>query len=141
QIALYLDCVREELHKSKLKPNDDISPFRNPSVLRFVEFVLKPPAGGPPRLPDYSDAVLSALNLFRYILIAESAAAAGTRTMLSDDTLERVYDEWLLPLRTLVAMAAQRHHDDDRDRIGSPVTSALSPVEMVVYRCIELVEE
>ncbi|WP_459806190.1 hypothetical protein, partial [Herbidospora sp. RD11066] len=82
-IAILLDCVKEEMRKEYLqkvsrqngasKADDNItqhlSPFLTAKVLDFVEFVLKPPMGGPPSLPEFTDAVMAALNLYRFVLI------------------------------------------------------------------------
>ena len=71
QIAILLDCVKEEMRKEYLqkvsrqngasKADNNIaqhlSPFLTVKVLDFVEFVLKPPMGGPPSLPEFTDAV------------------------------------------------------------------------------------
>lgn len=71
QIAILLDCVRRELHEehsrsilvtsgvpeAKVKYSECLS-FWSAGVLELVELVLKPPNGGPPSLPEYSDAVI-----------------------------------------------------------------------------------
>ena len=49
----------------------------------------------------------------------------------------KAYNEWLLPLRTLVN-GIMAEPENDRDELAS---SLLNPVELVLYRCIELVEE
>lgn len=38
--------------------------FWTPSVLELVEWVLRPPQGGPPSLPEHSDAVLFLFHVF-----------------------------------------------------------------------------
>lgn len=39
--------------------------FWSPGALELVEFILRPPVGGPPILPEFTDAVLSlSLSLF-----------------------------------------------------------------------------
>ncbi|XP_043702216.1 aberrant root formation protein 4 isoform X2 [Telopea speciosissima] len=60
-IAILLDLVREEMRKDieiiKVENTADKStPFWSADVLEFVELVLKPPKGGPPSLPEDSDA-------------------------------------------------------------------------------------
>ncbi|XP_019051703.1 PREDICTED: aberrant root formation protein 4 isoform X2 [Nelumbo nucifera] len=71
-IAILIDLVRAEMAMENPQKVPPSSPFWSPNVLEFIELVLKPPKGGPPSLPEHSDAVLSALNLYRYILIMES---------------------------------------------------------------------
>lgn len=68
QIGILIDCVKEELRLEKVKRNASVdadlnsevsqsTSFWNPSVLELVEMILRPPKGGPPSLPEYSDAV------------------------------------------------------------------------------------
>ncbi|XP_027182682.1 aberrant root formation protein 4 isoform X2 [Coffea eugenioides] len=148
-IAVLLDCVREEvrLESTKSPPASKVSKaesegsqgtiFWSSSALELVELVLRPPGGGPPSLPEHSDAVLSALNLYRFILIKESTGKSNNTGVLSRDSLVKAHSEWLLPLRTLVTrmMAEAQCGCDELALCG------LNPVEVVLYRCIELVEE
>ncbi|XP_076944636.1 aberrant root formation protein 4-like [Bidens hawaiensis] len=150
-IAILLDCVKEEMHKEyPQKPskqneslkaeNNSSSPFWTDKALDFVEFVLKPPHGGPPILPEFTDAVLSALNLYRFILISESSGNTNYSQVLSKNKLQKVYKEWLEPLRALVYGVKAENHEDN----GQPAFDTLcglNPVEFVLYRCIELIEE
>ncbi|RYR53505.1 hypothetical protein Ahy_A06g028660 [Arachis hypogaea] len=83
-IAIFIDIFRRKMHmevcnstsvKESLDSNNETypdMPFWTPSVLELVESVLRPPRGGPPSCPDASDAVLSALNLYRFVLMTES---------------------------------------------------------------------
>lgn len=50
--------------------------------------------------------------------------------VLSKDHLRKAYNEWLLPLRTLVSGI-----------VAETATYSFNPIELVLYRCIELVEE
>ncbi|QHN86463.1 aberrant root formation protein 4 isoform X2 [Arachis ipaensis] len=89
-IAIFIDIVRREMHmevcnSTSVKEAPDSNnethpdmPFWTPSVLELVELVLRPPRGGPPSLPDASDAVLSALNLYRFVLMTESTGNIKT---------------------------------------------------------------
>lgn len=60
--------------------------------------------------------------------------------VLSKNNLQKAYNEWLLPLRTLVTgiMAENRK---DSVQLGDDAVCTLNPLELVLYRCIELVEE
>ncbi|MCE3052258.1 hypothetical protein HAX54_052015 [Datura stramonium] len=126
-IAILLDCFRREMHEehsrsilvtsgvseAEVKYSQCLS-FWSAGVLELVELVLKPPNGGPPSLPEYSDAVLSALNLYRFVVIREST---GNQLYWSafKDMLQRAYSEWLLPLRTLVTgVVAENQQDHDQ---------------------------
>lgn len=70
QIAILLDCFREEMHKEscqRVANGNGISDvkyleyqnnvFWSVETLELVELILKPPQGGPPILPEDSDAV------------------------------------------------------------------------------------
>ncbi|KAH9321125.1 hypothetical protein KI387_015764, partial [Taxus chinensis] len=77
--ALLLGAVRSEItnafqttNASKDEDSHLRSPFQTGDVLELVEFILKPQRGGPPDLPGHSDAVLAALNLYRFLLMIES---------------------------------------------------------------------
>ncbi|KAL8216319.1 hypothetical protein R6Q57_023156 [Mikania cordata] len=149
-IAILLGCVKEEMHreypqkgskenefpKSENNMLQHSSPFWTASVLDFVEFVLKPPNGGPPLLPEFSDAVLSALNLYRFVLITESSGNTNYSQVLSKNMLQKVYREWLEPLRALISGVRAESQDDYQ-----MASCGLNPLEFVLYRCIELVEE
>ncbi|KAL9271298.1 Aberrant root formation protein 4-like protein [Drosera capensis] len=145
-VAILLDCARENLQaeirkKSSAKEAgaDPSLSFWDAGVLDLVEFVLRPPSGGPPSFPEQSDAVLSALNLYRFVLIAESTGNTNYTGVRSRSSLEKAYKEWLLPLRTVVTgIVAQ--NDDDHDELVLCRICSLNPIEFVVYRCIELVE-
>ncbi|XP_011085082.1 aberrant root formation protein 4 isoform X2 [Sesamum indicum] len=149
-IGILLDCVKEEMRMGKIERNSSADAvlnskvsqstgFWNPSVLELVEVVLRPPKGGPPSLPQSSDAVLSALNLYRFILITESSGNSNSTGILSKGKLQKAYNEWFLPLRTLVT-GTMAESQKDYDNLACDTICALNPVELVLYRCIELVE-
>ncbi|KAI3687138.1 hypothetical protein L1987_80829 [Smallanthus sonchifolius] len=153
-IAILLGCVKDEMHReySQKVSNENerataennmllhSSPFWAVKVLDFVEFVLKPPNGGPPILPEFTDAVLSALNLYRFILITESSGNTNYSQVLSKNNLQKVYREWLEPLRALVSGVRAENQKDD-NQLAFDTLCGLNPVEFVLYRCIELLEE
>lgn len=60
--------------------------------------------------------------------------------VLSKNKLQKAYNEWLLPLRRLLTgvMAENRN---DSDELAIDTVCTLNLVELVLYRCIELVEE
>lgn len=150
-IAILLDIVKGEMHKEsceKMGNNEALreenkahphSSLWTANVLELVELILRPPKGGPPTFPEHTDSVLSALNLYRYVLIAESRGTTNYTGVLSRSNLQKAYNEWLLPLRTLVTgiMAKNEHANDEL----ALTLCTLNPVELVLYRCIELVEE
>ncbi|KAM3270188.1 aberrant root formation protein 4 isoform X1 [Capsicum chacoense] len=152
-IAILLDCVRRELHEehsrsilvtsgvleAKVKYSECLS-FWSAGVLELVELVLKPPNGGPPSLPEYSDAVLSALNLYRFVVIRESTGKTNCTGVLSKDMLQTAYNVWLLPLRMLVT-GVVAGNQQDHDQLAPDTICALNLIELVLYRCIELVED
>ncbi|KAK9699904.1 hypothetical protein RND81_08G203200 [Saponaria officinalis] len=142
--AILIDCVRENLRNDypKLKEAKicTSNSFWNAGILDLVELVLRPPSGGPPSLPEQSDAVLSALNLYRYVLITESTGKTNYTGVISRSNLQKAYNEWLLPLRNVVtAMISETKKDGEQ--LGFDIMCGLNPVEFVLYRCIELVED
>ncbi|RHN76971.1 putative glomulin/ALF4 [Medicago truncatula] len=109
-IAILVDLVRREMHTEissstsvvKDVQHIDIS-FWTPSVLELVESILRPPQGGPPSLPEQSDAT-------------------NYTGVLSRSSLNKVYNEWLLPLRTLVTgIMAENKSDYDELAIDAPL--------------------
>ncbi|KAJ9702662.1 hypothetical protein PVL29_004411 [Vitis rotundifolia] len=151
--AILVDCVREEMRRENCQRisvgHDEFlqaekscqsSLFWSADVLELVELILRPPKGGPPALPEDSDAVLSALNLYRFVLITESTGKTNCTGVLSKNNLHKAYNEWLLPLRTLVT-GIEAENKNDYDQLVVDMVCALNPVELVLYRCIELVEE
>ncbi|XP_041022694.1 aberrant root formation protein 4 isoform X3 [Juglans microcarpa x Juglans regia] len=154
RIAILLDLVKGEMHAESCKRistiNDEVQQTENKecwrpllwnaSVLELVELVLRPPKGGPPPLPEQGDAVLSALNLYRFVLITESTGKTNYSEVLSQNNLHKAYHEWFLPLRTLVT-GLMTENRNDSDQLAVDTVCQLNPIEMVLYRCIELVEE
>ncbi|CAM8960533.1 unnamed protein product [Rhodiola kirilowii] len=137
--AILTNLLREEMHREQKRGQKEISPdedftFWNNGILEIVGHILRP-QGGPPSVVEDSDAVLSALNLYRYILITESTGKSNKTGALSTTNLRTAYYEWLLPLRTLIS-AVKADESMSIDYI-----CGLNPVELVLYRCIELVEE
>ncbi|KAG5562907.1 hypothetical protein RHGRI_005596 [Rhododendron griersonianum] len=152
-MAILIDCVREEMRMENCqrisrgnqviqaqKNSCHSTAFWNDGPLELVGLVLRPPKGGPPSLPEYGDAVLSALNLYRFVLITESTGNTNYTGVLSEKNLQKAYNEWLLPLRTLVTGIVAANQKD-YNQLALDTQCALNPLELVLYRCIELVEE
>ncbi|XVF48307.1 hypothetical protein PTKIN_Ptkin03bG0179700 [Pterospermum kingtungense] len=153
-VAILLDLVRGEMHreialrrstgKNEVLEADNEAYqntlFWSTSILELVESVLRPVKGGPPILPENGDAVLSALNLYRFVLMTESAGKTNDTGVLSKNNLQKAYKEWLIPLRVLVTGIVAENKSDN-DQLAVDTVCALNPVELVLYRCIELVEE
>ncbi|CAL4997130.1 unnamed protein product [Urochloa decumbens] len=148
--AILLDLVREEiLRESRQAENDrvesdgfqghgELPPWAS-HALELVELILRPPHGGPPCLPDHGDQVISALNLLRFILIIDSRGPRSGK-LFQKETLHKVHSEWLIPLRPIVA-GIQSENERDDSEIANQIVCSLNPVQLVLYRCIELVEE
>ncbi|KAJ7966234.1 Aberrant root formation protein 4 [Quillaja saponaria] len=148
-IAILIDLLKAEMHKEirnrtrNAQMDGTFSPnilFWTPGVLELVELILRPPQGGPPSLPEHIDAVLSVLNLYRFIFITESTGETNHTGILSKNNLEEAYNQWLLPLRTLVT-GIMPENKNDCDQLALDTLCTLNPIELVLYRCIELVEE
>ncbi|PNT33835.1 hypothetical protein POPTR_006G259600v4 [Populus trichocarpa] len=148
--ALLLDLVRSDLYKEGFqrtatgkdeeKQANKAAPLWVARALELVELVFRPPKGGPPSFPEHGDAVLAALNLYRFILMTESAGKTNYTGVLSKKNLEKAFNEWLLPLRALVA-GIMAENKDDHDPLVMDTVCSLNPIELVLYRCIELVED
>ncbi|KAF5936280.1 hypothetical protein HYC85_027409 [Camellia sinensis] len=148
-IAILIDCVRKEMHMENCRwisignqvirvQNNacDSAAFWNAGALELVELILRPTLGRtciPPR-------VLSALNLYRFILMKESTGNTNYTGVLSKKNLQKAYNEWLLPLQALVT-GIVAENKRDYDRLAMDTVCVLNPVELVLYHCIELVEE
>ncbi|KAL6599138.1 hypothetical protein ACP70R_046002 [Stipagrostis hirtigluma subsp. patula] len=148
--GILLDLVREEVVRESRRADEDCvasdglqdhgeSPHWASHALELVELILRPPEGGPPRLPDHNEQVLSALNLLRLIMIIDSRGSRLGR-LLREETLQKVHSEWLIPLRPVVA-GIQSENEKDDSEIANQIVCSLNPVQLVLYHCIELVEE
>lgn len=144
-VAILVDIAKEkvrlEYQQRKTENNEEVPKKLAwlSRVLELVEFILKPPQGGPPALPEQSEPILSVLNLYRFLLITEATGTTNFSGALSKDTLQRAYTEWLLPLRGLVSGIEAEGRNDDSETVCD-VLCALNPLQLVLYRCIELVE-
>lgn len=149
--ALLLDLVKDEVSREIRRADQDIvesdqlqdggewPPPWFSHALELVELILKPPEGGPPCLPDHGEQVLSALNLLRFVLIIDSRGSRS-RKMFGEETMRKVYSEWLMPLRPIVA-GIQSESEEDGSDVANHIMCSLNPVQLVLYRCIELAEE
>jgi hypothetical protein len=142
--AILLDLVRDEvLRESRQAENDcaesDGLPPWASHALELVELILRPPQGGPPCLPDHSEQVVSALNLLRFILIIDSRGPRSGK-LFQKETLQKVHSEWLIPLRPIVSRIQSENERGDSE-LANQILCSLNPVQLVLYRCIELVEE
>ncbi|XP_066377722.1 aberrant root formation protein 4-like isoform X1 [Miscanthus floridulus] len=147
--AILLDLVREEVSRESRRADNDCvedDGFRGNGLprwashaLELVELILRPPEGGPPCLPDHSEQVISALNLLRFILIIDSRGERSGK-LFQKETLHKVHLEWLTPLRPIAA-EIQLENEKDADEIKNEIVCTLNLVQLVLYRCIELVEE
>ncbi|KAJ3673186.1 hypothetical protein LUZ60_006560 [Juncus effusus] len=144
--ALLIDLVRGQILEVKkdgniFEKNENKNGSKSLNLvsyaLNLVEMILKPPEGGPPVFPENSEPVLSALNLLRFILLSESSRKSSGTKLLTQEILQKVFADWLLPLRALVSGITRENEND----FGEHLTCALNPVQLVLYLCIELVEE
>ncbi|XP_078171222.1 aberrant root formation protein isoform X2 [Carex rostrata] len=148
--ALLIDMVREQVagqYQKDAKNNENVNDQHvteafswSFSALDLVEVILRPPEGGPPPFPDNSEPVLSALNLLRFLLIKESTGQSNGIKVLTQQTLQKIYLEWLLPLRMLVT-SIRTDNEDGGNEFTDHLMCGLNPVLLVLYRCIELVEQ
>lgn len=146
-VAILIDMVKGEVlvenhqeNSRKGQNRKEISKFWGSNALDIVKMILRPPKGGPPSLPEHSEPVLSALNLYRFIMIIELTGKTNYTGVLCEDSLQKAYSEWLMPLRTLIS-GILAENEKDGSELAESITCALSPLQLVLYRCIELVEE
>ncbi|CAN8299178.1 unnamed protein product [Cochlearia groenlandica] len=139
-VTILLGLAKDNMSKSSLQGTDCATAGTH--CIELVELVLKPPQGGPPLLPDQGDVVLAALNLYRFALLFESRVKEGSSKVLSKKNLEKAYNEWLLPLRTVVSHnIAENLKEEHGQETPLEAQCILNTIEFVLYRCIELVEE
>uniref|UniRef100_A0A0E0I9V2 Aberrant root formation protein 4 n=1 Tax=Oryza nivara TaxID=4536 RepID=A0A0E0I9V2_ORYNI len=129
--AILLDLVKDEVSREIRRADQDIvesdqlqdggewPPPWFSHALELVELILKPPEGGPPCLPDHG---------------------SRSRKMFGEETMRKVYSEWLMPLRPIVA-GIQSESEEDGSDVANHIMCSLNPVQLVLYRCIELAEE
>ena len=60
--------------------------------------------------------------------------------MLRDEKIRAVYSEWLIPLRLMIT-GIQSELEKDGGDDENQMACLLNPVQLVLHRCIELVEE
>jgi len=77
------------------------------------------------------------LEGFTISLVTEKTNCTG---VMSRNSLLKAYNEWLLPLRTLLT-GIMTESKSEYDEFAVETVCTLNPLELVLYRCIELVEE
>ncbi|KAJ1697921.1 hypothetical protein LUZ63_006433 [Rhynchospora breviuscula] len=148
--ALLIDMVREQIaarYQEDAKNSENTHGRHvteafcwSSNALDLVKIILKSPEGGPPPFPDDSEPVLSALNLLRFLLVKESIGQSNGTKVLTEQVLRKIYSEWLLPLRDLVT-SIRADDENGGNWLADHLMCGLNPVLLVLYRCIELVEE
>ncbi|KAI5062897.1 hypothetical protein GOP47_0021444 [Adiantum capillus-veneris] len=139
-VSLLLYVVKEEVATALLSErNFKGQPFASEQVLELLDFILRPPSGGPPDLPAQIDAVLSALNLYRFLLIKEASGNSNCTGILSYVRLDEACLKWFQPLRTFLEGFKCSFSADDPE-VTASVLLSISNIEGVLYRCIELAE-
>ncbi|CAL5358880.1 unnamed protein product [Camellia sinensis] len=150
-IAILIDCVRKEMHMENCQRisigNEVIhaqnnacfsAAFWNAGALELVELILRPTLGMtciPPRV--WIDQELRTEYTNR---IDQDIGNTNYTGVLSKKNLQKAYKEWLLPLQTVVT-GIVAENKKDYDRLAMDTVCVLNPVELVLYHCIELVEE
>uniref|UniRef100_J3MRW2 Uncharacterized protein n=1 Tax=Oryza brachyantha TaxID=4533 RepID=J3MRW2_ORYBR len=138
--AILLDLVKDEvlresrqadqnfIESDQLQDGREWPPPWFCHALELVGLILKPPEGGPPCLPDHGEQVLSALNLLRFVLIIDSRGSRS-RKMFDKETMRKVYSEWLIPLRPIVA-GIQSESEEDGSDAANHIMCSLNPVQL-----------
>lgn len=152
-VSLLLGIVKEEAGKAISLRNAIVleaggreqdlglaSPFANEKVLELIEPVFRPASGGPPDLPNQIDAVLAALNFYRFLLIKETTGKTNYTGVSSKSKLQEALSNWFMPLRGVIENL-HRSANDDGSESSLCMLLDLDILKGVLYRCIELVEE
>ncbi|KAL3677136.1 hypothetical protein R1sor_027084 [Riccia sorocarpa] len=143
-VSLLLTCVKDEVARawpsgSAQTPGESISsPFVSSRVLQFIECVLRGKDGNPTELPLNIDAVIAALNLYRFLLIRESSGKTNYTHVLSSDELVKGRTHWLLPMREQALRVRSALEEADS---GEEVLLGINCLLSVLYRCLEIVEQ
>ncbi|KAG6557624.1 hypothetical protein Mapa_000905 [Marchantia paleacea] len=118
-----------------------LSPFASSQVLQFIQCVLRTRDGGLAELPRNIDAVLSALNLYRFLLIRESSGNTNYTQVLDHDELVKGRTYWLLPIReqALRVRSVLERVDTETDS-NADMMLGIDCLQSVLYRCLEIVE-
>ena len=132
-VALLLGLAKEEAQRCWGGVEEA---FVSPPLLRLVGRVLRP-QGDLPDLPHDSEAVLAALNLYRFLLLREVAAGSNSTGCLTAEMRAVGREQWLLPLRPAAHAALDMVRSSGEE--GALLMTTLT-VESVLYRCLEIVE-
>lgn len=147
-VSLLIYIVKEEVEKTisykkavVLEAGQSLElPFASERVLELIDYVLRPPSGGPPDLPNQIDAVLSVLNLYRFIVIKETTGKTNYTGVLYRARLEEACLKWLRPLRAVLE-GFHRSLSTDDSEAATYVLLSLANLEGVLCRCLELAED
>ncbi|CAK7353846.1 unnamed protein product [Dovyalis caffra] len=137
---LYREGFQRTTGKDEEMQASKAAPHWVTCALELVELVLRPPKGGPPSFPEHGDAVLAALNLYRFILMTESAGKTNYTGVLSKKNLEKVLNEWLLPLRALVT-GIMAENKDDHDPFAMDTNKNLAAIQITVEQLLREARE
>ena len=132
-VALLLGFAKEEAQRCWGGAEEA---FVSHPLLQLVGRVVRP-QGDLPDLPHQSEAVLAALNLYRFLLLREAAAGRSATGCLTAEMRAVGREQWLLPLRPAAHAALETVRSG---REGGAVLMTTLTVESVLYRCLEIVE-
>ncbi|KAL2610825.1 hypothetical protein R1flu_022517 [Riccia fluitans] len=156
-VSLLLTCVKDEVAKAwpyremqtetlgnlplgsaEMQVDNISSPFVSSEVLKFIQCVLRGKDGNPTELPSNTDAVIGALNLYRFLLIRESSGKTNYTHVLFHEELVKGRTYWLLPLRE---QALRIRSALEEAGSGEEIMLGMNCLLSVLYRCLEIVEQ
>ncbi|EFJ11546.1 hypothetical protein SELMODRAFT_426228 [Selaginella moellendorffii] len=130
-VSLLLTFAKDEVDSAWRSEGRELNPFVSERVLELVEKVLRPKEGAPPNLPQNLDAVVGALNLYRFLLLREKSGGTNYTGILSRAELVKAKSQWLEPLRAAISAIPP----DDPE-----IALHVDALQMTRSRCLELVE-
>ena len=132
-VALLMGFAKEEAQRCW---GGEEEAFVSPPLLQLVGRVVRP-QGDLPDLPHQSEAVLAALNLYRFLLLREAETRSNATGCLTAEMRSLGREQWLLPLRPAAHAALEMVHSSGE---GGALLMTTLTAESVLYRCLEIVE-
>lgn len=115
--------------------------FVNPRILHLVENILQPSNKDPLKISEEADAVLGALNVYRFLLLREAAGSTNYTGCRTPENLSKARNKWLLPLRHVAGNIISGLEGNRNDEVDEAIMMSVQAVLSVVHRCLEIVED
>ena len=110
----------------------------NPQNERMLVFTLETPDKLFKVCMQQSESFVNCVFDYFFSFLFCSGPRSGK--LFQKETLHKVHSEWLIPLRPIVS-GIQSENERDDSELANQILCSLNPVQLVLYRCIELAEE